>query len=612
MGGLCGWMGRGATSAENRQLIERMVKPISQFDHGDIKALIGEKSAFAIIANPGSAHTYQAGTLLVGVWGRIRFQDAGLNQRLQTESAAKILLEIWLEKREKVFADLSGEFSLCILDESNQHAVLAVDRMATRPMTYQISGEHLIFSSTSDAIIQHPLGKPEISPQSLYNYVYFHMVPGPDTIYQGQKRLLPHEYLVFQKGTIETRRYWNVTFDESGNRSFGDLKQEFLTLLRSSVREAAGDEPAGAFLSGGTDSSTIAGILGEITGKPAQTYSIGFEATGYDEMEYARIAARHFSTRHTEYYVTPDDVVSAIPQIAAIFDQPFGNASAIPAFYCAQLAKADGLNRILGGDGGDELFGGNTRYATQYLFSLYERLPPVLRDYFMTPFIRGASNLVDLPLIRKANSYIRTASTPMPIRMESYNLLSRYGHETVFTPEFLAQINSGQPHMLLNETYQQIHANSLINRMLGFDWKFTLTDNDLPKVIKACELAQMEVAFPFLNNEMVAFSAQLNPELKLKGTKLRYFFKEALRGFLPDEILVKQKHGFGLPFGIWLQEHKSLHELAADSLNDLKLRKIIHSGFIDSLLGQHVNEHASYHGTMVWILMMLEHWYKRR
>ncbi|MEK6735297.1 MAG: asparagine synthase-related protein, partial [Pseudomonadota bacterium] len=173
-------------------------------------------------------------------------------------------------------------------------------------------------------------------------------------------------------------------------------------------------------------------------------------------------------------------------------------------------------------------------------------------------------------------------------------------------------INSEQPHALLNETYQQIHASSLINRMLGFDWKFTLTDNDLPKVVKACELAQMDVAFPFLNNEMVAFSAQLNPELKLKGTKLRYFFKEALRGFLPDEILVKQKHGFGLPFGVWLQEHKPLHELAADSLSDLKLRKIIHSDFIDRLLGQHVNEHASYHGTMVWILMMLEHWYKRR
>ncbi len=612
MGGICGWMGHGATSAENRQLIEQMIRPISQFDHSNIKTLIGEKSAFAVIANHGSVHTYQTGALLAGVWGRIKFQDAGLNQRLQTESAAKILLESWLEKREKAFADLAGEFSLCILDENNQCAVLAVDRMATRPMTYQVSGEHLIFSSTSDAIIQHPLAKPEINPQSLYNYVYFHMVPGPDTIYQEQKRLLSNEYLIFQKGKVETRRYWSVTFNESGSRSFGDLKQEFLTVLRSSVREAVGDEPVGAFLSGGTDSSTIAGILGEISGKPAQTYSIGFEAAGYDEMEYARIAARHFSTQHHEYYVTPDDVVSAIPQIAAIFDQPFGNASAIPAFYCARLAKADGLSRILGGDGGDELFGGNTRYAKQYLFSLYERLPHALRSHFMNPLIMSVSSLVDLPLMHKANSYVKTASIPMPTRMESYNLLNRYGYDTIFTSEFLASIDSEQPYALLNETYQQIHASSLINRMLGFDWKFTLTDNDLPKVVKACELAQMDVAFPFLNNEMVAFSAQLNPELKLKGTKLRYFFKEALRGFLPDEILVKQKHGFGLPFGVWLQEHKSLHELAADSLSDLKLRKIIHSDFIDRLLGQHVNEHASYHGTMVWILMMLEHWYKRR
>src|SRR5262249_16699723 len=135
----------------------------------------------------------------------------------------------------------------------------------------------------------------------------------------------------------------------------------------------------GTFLSGGTDSSTVAGMLGEVTGQPARTYSIGFDAQGYDEMAYARIAARHFNTRHNEYYVTSDDVVSAIPQIAAVHDQPFGNASAVPTFYCAKLARDDGVDVLLGGDGGDELFGGNDRYATQYLYSLYSDLPSGLR-----------------------------------------------------------------------------------------------------------------------------------------------------------------------------------------------------------------------------------------
>jgi asparagine synthase (glutamine-hydrolysing) len=148
--------------------------------------------------------------------------------------------------------------------------------------------------------------------------------------------------------------------------------------------------------------------------------------------------------------------------------------------------------------------------------------------------------------------------------------------------------------------------------MLAFDRKFTLADNDLPKVAKACELAGMDVAFPLISDEITAFSLRLEPQLKLKGTKLRYFFKEALRGFLPEEIIAKQKHGFGLPFGIWLQHHKPLQTLASDSLSDLKSRNIVRADFIDKLLGQHLGEHAGYHGTMVWVLMMLEQWYRQR
>ena len=612
MSGLCGWIGRDGTAVEHRQLIEQMLKPIVRFDGSNAQTLIGARAGLAVAANNNGMHFYQKAGVLVGLWGYVKFQDARLNQLIQIEGVAKILADNWQVKGEKILADLVGEFSLCILNEDSGEVVLAVDRMGTRSLVYQVSKEGLVFSSSADSIIQHPLIQPEIDPQSIFNYVYFHMVPGPGTIYKDQQRLLSGEYLVFQKGTTKIGQYWKANFSEIESGSFAELKQNFHDLLRSSIREAAGNQSVGAYLSGGTDSSTIAGVLGEITNQPARTYSIGFEARGYDEMEYARIAARHFATQHHEYYVTPDDVVAAIPDIAAIFDQPFGNASAIPAFYCARMAKADGLDKILGGDGGDELFGGNVRYAKQYLFSLYEYLPPVLREKMIEPlFLEMAGGINPLP-IRKIRSYIEQARLPMPARMETYNLLGRYGYRKVFTPEFSASINSEQPGILINDTYRQVDANSLINRMLAFDWKFTLTDNDLPKVIKACELAQMEVAFPLISNEMIDFSVRLEPRLKLKGTRLRYFFKEALRGFLPDEILAKQKHGFGLPFGVWLQNHKPLQDLAADSLIDLKLRNIISPDFIDKLLNQHLNEHASYHGTMVWVLMMLEHWHKQR
>lgn len=611
MSGLCGWIGHNATVSEGRQLINRMVQAVVQFDHHESKTMLGANTALAVADHDYRTHVYQEGELLVGIWGQVKFKSEHLNSRVETEGVAKIIANNWCDQGKKIFSELVGEFCLCIVNGHTNEVILAIDRLGTRSLSYEVSGDALIFSSTSDAIIRHPLAKSDINVQSLYNYVYFHLVPSPDTIYTHQKRLLPGEYIVFKKGEIKKERYWEPSFIEDKARPFDELQDELRTLLRSSMRDAVNGQTAGAFLSGGTDSSTIAGVLGEVTGEPARTYSIGFEATGYDEMEYARIASKRFSTKHHEYYVTQDDVVAAIPQIAAVFDQPFGNASAIPAFYCAQMAKADGVNKLLGGDGGDELFGGNERYAKQYLFSFYDHIPELFRQKILEPLAPNIAKYINQKFIRRGCSYIEQASVPMPERMETYNLLVRYGFENVFTPEFLSTVDAQYPAQHNSELYHQIHADSLVNRMLAFDWKLTLADNDLPKVVKACELAQMDVVFPLISNELIDFSAQLEPQMKLKGTKLRYFFKEALRGFLPDEIISKQKHGFGLPFGVWLQTHKPLQEMAADSLSDLKRRKIIRDDFIEKLLSQHLHEHADYYGTMIWILMMLEYWFKK-
>jgi asparagine synthase (glutamine-hydrolysing) len=389
------------------------------------------------------------------------------------------------------------------------------------------------------------------------------------------------------------------------------FKPPFLAALREGVATAADAGQCGAFLSGGTDSSTVAGLLAGETGKPARTYSIGFDAEGFDEMEYARLASRHFKTEHHEYYVTPEDVVRAIPAIAEAYDQPFGNASAIPTYFCARLAKGDGISRLLGGDGGDELFGGNARYAKQYQLSLYENIPASLRRALIETVVLRLPGGERLPLIRKARSYIEQASLPMPARYETYNLLERLGAANVFTADFLATVDPAHPHELMKDTYDAAHAGSLINRMLALDIKFTLADNDLPKVTRMCELAGVDITFPLLNESVVDFSATLPPALKLKGTKLRYFFKEALRDLLPNEIITKEKHGFGLPVGTWLQSHAPLRELAGDSLQRLKSRNIVRPEFIDSLFSDQMQNHAGYYGTMVWILMMLELWFEK-
>jgi len=448
---------------------------------------------------------------------------------------------------------------------------------------------------------------PTIDQQAIYDYVHFHMVPAPRTIHAGRQRLLPGSFLRWSNGKAETQTYWRMHFAERRSRPFGELKETFLALLRESVREAAEGGVTGAFLSGGTDSSTVAGMLRDATGEPARTYSIGFEAEGYDEMHYARIAARHFGTQHHEYYVTPEDVVDTIPRIAAAHDQPFGNASAVPTFYCAKLAREDGVERLLGGDGGDELFGGNERYAKQYLYSLYSDLPSALRNRVIEPIVFLAP---EVSIAGKVQRYMRNACAPMPGRYDNYNLLERMGAANVFTDEFLEHVDKGEPQAQMARAYERADAKTLINRMLALDLKYTLADNDLPKVMRSCDLAGVDVRFPMLNDALVAFSASLAPDLKLKRTQLRFFFKKALRGFLPDEIVAKQKHGFGLPFGQWLQRHPRLQQLAGDSLRDLKQRGVVRPDFIDQLIGARVADHPAYYGTMVWVLMMLEQWFQ--
>ena len=444
------------------------------------------------------------------------------------------------------------------------------------------------------------------------HYLFFHMVPAPGTAYLGWQRLLPGEYLHVRAGKQCKGSYWSLAFQEKSIDTFASRKQAFLRTLRLAVESSLGDVAAttGAFLSGGTDSSTIAAIVGQVTGTGARTYSIGFDAPGYDEMAYARLAASHAGCVHHEYYVTADDVLAAIPSMAALFDQPFGNASAIPAYYCAKMAREDGMTRMLGGDGGDELFGGNERYAHQALLSSYEHLPAMLRQGLIEPLLFRHGVARTSRLAGKARSYIEQASTALPARLERYNLLQRYGHRTVLEEGFLDTIDPGLALDSLNSAWRRRPERQLsqINALLALDMRFTLADNDLPKVRKACELAGVEAAFPFLHDAMVAFAASLPPGDKLRGMQLRPFFKRALADILPRAILRKKKHGFGLPFGLWLQSHAPLRAFAFDNLSRLRQRGIVRLGFIDDLQGRLLLEHPAYHGTMVWILMMLEQW----
>ena len=497
---------------------------------------------------------------------------------------------------------VNGDFAFAVQNAAGD-VVMAVDRFAIRTLCYRVSDGQLSFAARADELAD---AATDIDPQAIFDYLYFHAIPSPCTIFKGVFRLPPGHYAIWSGGKLRVAPYWTPAFTEKKSPSFIDLKQEFKSLLVDSVKRQLDSGKPACFLSGGTDSSTVAGMIGQAAGQPAASYSIGFEAEGYDEMEFARIAARQFKTEHHEYYVTPADLVRSIPAVASHFDQPFGNSSALPSYYCAKMAKDDGVQKLLAGDGGDELFGGNTRYAKQKIFGWYQHLPGGVRRGIMEPLL--ATGLNKLPVFSKAASYVEQASVPMPDRNQMYNLVMRLGVQDVLTPGFLSRVDTGLPLQQQQQVWKSTPACSDVNAQLAFDWRYTLAESDLPKVLGATSLAGVAVGFPFLDRKLLDFSMALPTSYKLKGMKLRWFFKEALRGFLPDEIITKKKQGFGLPFGVWALRDQALNAVATESLRSLATRGIVRPEFIRTLLAERLAEHPGYFGEMVWILMMLEQW----
>ena len=613
MHGICGWAGGYPESGRSESILIDMMRDEFGSSRLSRQVMLSDGGAIGVEHGMAPISTYREGDLLVAIEGRTRWHLSELQTIAARDGCANALAEAYRRHGEECLQQIAGTFALAIVDAKRASGLVAVDRMGIFTLCYAQPHGRLVFGPSAASVAAHPDVGRILSRQAIFDYLYCHVVPAPETIYAGIHKLRPAECLVLRRGTIERRYYWQLRYDDESIHSIDSLKTRFRRLLREAAGRAIGsDADIGAFLSGGTDSSTVAGLLTEMRGRPARTYSIGFSAEGFDEMRYARITARHFATDAHEYYLTPQDVVKTIPLIAQAYDEPFGNDSAVPAYCCARMAHADGVQVMLAGDGGDEIFGGNVRYAKQKLFEAYGAVPSAVRRGLIEPLALHMPGAGRIAPLRKLASYVRQASIPLPDRLESYNFLHRSQLADIFEPGFLAEVDPGRPLALQREVYRRTASDSPVNRMMHLDLEFTLADNDLRKVTRMCELAGVEVRYPLLDDALVEFSGELPPYLKVKSLRLRYFFKQALREFLPPETLNKTKHGFGMPFGLWLRDHKPLADLVHESLAAFARRGILKPLYIKQLLHEHETSHATYFGIMIWVVMMLERWLAAR
>ena len=530
----------------------------------------------------------------------------------ETLGTAALLAALYQRHGERFVEQLRGAFSIVLWDAAERRMLAAIDRFGIKRLAWFDNGKILVIASRVDAL-RSAIDGLQINPRAIVNVLNFSANLAPETIFSRVYRLGPGMMLRASTGETRARSYWDMRYGIDDGASERQLSHELEAVVERSVAAHCADEPTGtlgAFLSGGTDSSTVVGMMTRVRRAPVKAFSIGFQDEQFNELEYADIAARTFGSEHRKYLVSAGDCFQSLPDIVRCFDEPFGNSSAIATYFCARLAAAHGVSTLLAGDGGDELFGGNERYATEKIFEIYHAFPQWLRRGVVEPVVRLTP---PRGLARRAHGYIRRANMAGVERMFSFQFLRAYAPGDVFQADFLQSLGEYGVLDIPARHYAGAPARDHLDRLLYVDMKITLADNDLPKVTSVSELAGVRPRFPFLDREVAEFSGRVPPRLKVKGFEKRYLFKQAFRRLLPIEIIRKKKHGFGIPVASWLKSDPAIRELAHDTLLSecADGRGYFRREFIEQLFRQHDESDATYYGDILWTFLMVELWHKQ-
>jgi asparagine synthase (glutamine-hydrolysing) len=528
-------------------------------------------------------------------------------------SCAELIARLYRQQGISFIERLNGAFSFALWDEEQQRLVLAIDRLGVNSLYWRKDGDRVLFASRVGAVRSAQEAPAEVNPTALVQYMLFSAVPAPLAIYQGIEKLQPGHFLVYESGTIRQKSYWDLEYPESENAEVDYWAREVREGMRAAVHRHLTDldpEKTGAYLSGGTDSSSVVAFMNE-RHSPVNTFSIFFAEAVYSEIGFARTTAGHFRANHHELSLTSKDTYDAIPKIMEYYDEPFANSSAIGAYHCARMARENGVTTLLAGDGGDELFAGNERYATDKRFALYHRVPAWARKGLIEPFTRLLpQNESRWSLPRR---YVRRANIPLPRRIFSYHLLLSTPAEEMFEPDLLDGVPPATWLNIAEKHFQTAGAKSDLNQLLYLDVKMTLADNDLRKVLGTAELAGVRARFPLLDYQLAELSGRVPAALKMRGFEKRFIFKEAMKEILPREVLYKKKHGFGVPVALWFLQDPRLETLVTDVLTDSRTRQrgYFRPAFLDHLLKLHRGKDAHFYGEMLWYLVALELWHRQ-
>ncbi|HEF4752134.1 asparagine synthase (glutamine-hydrolyzing) [Burkholderia multivorans] len=522
----------------------------------------------------------------------------------------------------------TGMFALALWNREARVLTLARDRIGEKPLYYGRIGDALVFASELKALRAYPGFDGEIDRDALCLYLRHSAVPAPHTIYRGIRKLPPGTWIQFEhaQDTPRIRTYWALehAIDAGHHEPFAGTAAEAVdrldTVLRQAVaRQMEADVPLGAFLSGGVDSSAIVALMQAQSAAPVDTFTIGFHEAGYDEAGYAKAVARHLGTRHTELYVTADHALDVVPKLPAIYDEPFSDASQIPTFLVAELTRRH-VKVSLSGDGGDELFGGYTRYfLTPRLWRKLHRVPAAVRTRIagalhalrpdhadqlaaVAQGAWGAGELRESPTrigdrLHKLG-HVMTADS----RIGLYRLLMSSVHH----PERIALAGHEPPTPLDTASAWPAHL-SFAEQAMAIDTLTYLPTDILTKVDRAAMAVSLETRMPFLDHHVVEFAWRLPASLRLPEGQSKALLRRLLDRYVPTELIDRPKQGFCAPIDHWLRG--ALRDWADALLQPSRLRD---EGFFDAaaverLWRQHQAGRMNWQHQL-WTVLMFQAW----
>lgn len=621
MCGIAGFISKDAAETAGRErLLDAMCRVITHRgpdEQGTIvkdRAALGMRRLSIIDLKSGQQPIFDcSGNLAIVFNGEIyNYRDLkkdleARGHKFKTHSDTETIVHAYEEFGADCVKFLRGMFAFAIYDFRDESLFIARDRVGKKPLFYSLRPDgDLVFGSELKSLLEFGIDR-EIDYAALDSYLTFGYVPEEFCIFKGVRKLLPGHFLKFQNGSVTTNQYWD--FDYSGTDD-AKTEAEYVELVRDKLREAVrirlvSEVPLGAFLSGGVDSSSIVALMSEFSETPVKTFSIGFNEDTFSELKFARVAAKRFNTEHHEFIVTPD-LVEVVDQLVWHFDEPFADSSALPTFMVSKMAR-EFVTVVLTGDGGDELFAGYTRYAIDKRRSGLEKLPASVRRSLLRPLSEA------LPAGAKGRNFLYNTSLDAVDRyIDSVSHFGKLKKASLYSSSMRANLDGrdGGAEAIFRDHASKPSSGDPTDRLLYLDGKTYLPSDILTKVDRMSMAASLEARAPLLDHELIELVQKIPAGLKLKGLETKYIFKKAMEGIVPDEILYREKQGFGVPINEWINA-----ELKNRIREDLRARKTVERGYfeakyIETLLDEHERGRRD-HSHSLWILWMLELWHRR-